>query len=233
MQNLMNSNAELSTKLAAVEFKLICSRSEVSSYSDRALKAEAKLAALENGLFSHKAATEFWRVWNEVGEPHKHGLYESTWMGFRAALECNGKIELAAISENKHLLEKLAMWQERAWKAENEVTELTQTNVKLVAEWAKSEAKLAAVEEERNAFEGSFNAATKQLAAANEEIVCLTTSMPLNERLLNQRTSLNKLQAKLAKVEPLPARWKTYGHTSDHVAKAYEILTNELEEALE
>jgi hypothetical protein len=40
----------------------------------------------------------------------------------------------------------LKRWQERAWKAENEVTELTQTNIKLVGKWEEAEAKLAAVE---------------------------------------------------------------------------------------
>ena len=36
---------------------------------------------------SHKAVDAFWKVWNEVGEPHKHGVYESTWMALRAAIE--------------------------------------------------------------------------------------------------------------------------------------------------
>ena len=39
--------------------------------------------------FGHKVAEEFWRVWNEVGEPHKHGFYESTWMALWAALEAS------------------------------------------------------------------------------------------------------------------------------------------------
>jgi len=34
----------------------------------------------------HECAEEFWRVWKEVGEPHKHGFYESTWMAIDAAL---------------------------------------------------------------------------------------------------------------------------------------------------
>ena len=39
-----------------------------------------------NHTNSHFAVDEFWRVWMEVGEPHKHGVYESTWMALNAAL---------------------------------------------------------------------------------------------------------------------------------------------------
>ena len=35
---------------------------------------------------SHKAVDAFWRVWYGIGEPHKHGVYESTWAAIRAAL---------------------------------------------------------------------------------------------------------------------------------------------------
>lgn len=50
----------------------------------------------ENGTaprlpLTHESVDAFWRVWNEVGEPHKHGVYESTWMAFRAAMESFGK----------------------------------------------------------------------------------------------------------------------------------------------
>jgi hypothetical protein len=51
----------------------------------------------------------------------------------------------------------------------------------------------------------------------------------------NTNCLINRLEAaeaKLAKVEKLPARWKTYGHTTEQVAMAYEILSNELREAL-
>ncbi len=41
----------------------------------------------EGRQFSHEAAEEFWRVWNENGETHKHGFYESTWMAIWAALK--------------------------------------------------------------------------------------------------------------------------------------------------
>ena len=37
-----------------------------------------------------------------------------------------------------------------------------------------------------------------QLADAQEIIVCLETDMPMAERLLNQRGTINKLEAKLA-----------------------------------
>ena len=38
-------------------------------------------------LFTHGGVDRFWRVWDEVGEPHIHGVYESTWMAFRRALD--------------------------------------------------------------------------------------------------------------------------------------------------
>ena len=65
-----------------------------------------RVATLENCLMSHEAVTEFWRVWTENGEPHKHGVYESTWMAFRAAFKSGGKIQLAAVTEVAKLKEK-------------------------------------------------------------------------------------------------------------------------------
>ena len=47
--------------------------------------------------FSHEAVDAFWKVWMEVGEPHKHGVYESTWMAFRAAMEAGGKDQRASV----------------------------------------------------------------------------------------------------------------------------------------
>jgi len=38
-------------------------------------------------LFTHGGVDRFWCVWDEVGEPHIHGVYESTWMAFRRALD--------------------------------------------------------------------------------------------------------------------------------------------------
>lgn len=35
----------------------------------------------------HESVDAFWKEWNRVGEPHKHGVYESTWMAFNAAVE--------------------------------------------------------------------------------------------------------------------------------------------------
>lgn len=60
------------------------------------LQAENKeLVKQIKSLHSHEAVTEFWRVWKEVGDPHKHGFYESTWMAFRAALLADGKCQIA------------------------------------------------------------------------------------------------------------------------------------------
>ena len=45
-------------------------------------------------FFTHEAVDAFWGVWEEIGKPHKHGVYESTWAAFRAALgaEATGHI---------------------------------------------------------------------------------------------------------------------------------------------
>ncbi len=53
---------------------------------------DIRLNISEPGDSCHEAADEFWRVWNEVGEPHKHGYYESTWMAINAALAKVGVI---------------------------------------------------------------------------------------------------------------------------------------------
>lgn len=45
--------------------------------------------------FSHESVDAFWKVWQEVGEPHKHGVYESTWMSFKAAMAAGGKDQRA------------------------------------------------------------------------------------------------------------------------------------------
>jgi hypothetical protein len=39
---------------------------------------------------SHKAADAFWKYWEENGETHKHGYYESTWGAINAALRMVG-----------------------------------------------------------------------------------------------------------------------------------------------
>lgn len=41
----------------------------------------------------HKAADAFWKYWNENGETHKHGYYESTWGAINQALRTVGVIE--------------------------------------------------------------------------------------------------------------------------------------------
>ena len=35
----------------------------------------------------HESVDAFWKEWERVGVPHKHGYYESTWMAFNAAYE--------------------------------------------------------------------------------------------------------------------------------------------------
>ena len=39
---------------------------------------------------SHEAADAFWKYWEENGETHKHGYYESTWGAINAALRVAG-----------------------------------------------------------------------------------------------------------------------------------------------
>jgi hypothetical protein len=40
----------------------------------------------------HKAADAFWKYWNENGETHKHGYYESTWGAINRALRTVGVV---------------------------------------------------------------------------------------------------------------------------------------------
>ena len=51
----------------------------------------------------HKPVDEFWRVWQEVGEPGKHGVYESTWLALDAALKAikEGEDQLAESVANR------------------------------------------------------------------------------------------------------------------------------------
>lgn len=41
----------------------------------------------------HKAADAFWAYWNENGETHRHGYYESTWGAINRALRTVGVVE--------------------------------------------------------------------------------------------------------------------------------------------
>lgn len=41
----------------------------------------------------HKAADAFWAYWNENGETHKRGYYESTWGAINQALRTVGVVE--------------------------------------------------------------------------------------------------------------------------------------------
>jgi len=54
-----------------------------------------ELEARVKSLFSHEAVNAFWEVWDKVGKPHKHGVYESTWMAFKAAFNAEGKCQIA------------------------------------------------------------------------------------------------------------------------------------------
>lgn len=38
---------------------------------------------------THEAADAFWKYWEENGETHKHGYYESTWGAINAALNAD------------------------------------------------------------------------------------------------------------------------------------------------
>lgn len=50
--------------------------------------------------FSHEAVDAFWKKWQEVGEPHIHGVYESTWMAFGEAMKAGGKDQRAETSND-------------------------------------------------------------------------------------------------------------------------------------
>ena len=63
-------------------------RENASKLTDPAAERAAVEALITEALpiSQHHVADEFWRAWNENGERHKHGFYESTWMSLRAAL---------------------------------------------------------------------------------------------------------------------------------------------------
>ena len=42
---------------------------------------------------AHEAADAFWKYWDENGETHKYGYYESTWGAINAALAVAGVID--------------------------------------------------------------------------------------------------------------------------------------------
>jgi len=47
-----------------------------------------KESSLSNNFpLSHEACDAFWQYWEENGETHKHGYYESTWGAIKAYLE--------------------------------------------------------------------------------------------------------------------------------------------------
>ena len=50
------------------------------------LRAIAEAAVSKTWPRTHETVDAFWRIWAENGESGKHGVYESTWMAFDAAL---------------------------------------------------------------------------------------------------------------------------------------------------
>jgi len=64
-----------------------------SANEQRLIDEIERLREREVRLFTHRGVDAFWKVWNEIGEPHIHGVYESTWAAFRRALEADdGKV---------------------------------------------------------------------------------------------------------------------------------------------
>lgn len=49
---------------------------------------------------SHFAAVAFWKYWNENGETHKRGYYESTWGAINCAIRIVGVVQHPAASES-------------------------------------------------------------------------------------------------------------------------------------
>ena len=64
------------------------------------------------------------------------------------------------------------------------------------------------------------NALKKQLEESQEVIVCLETEMPMSDRLLNQRSTINKLTEQLAAVRKLCE----CRHFGDKLVNASKIL---------
>jgi len=58
----------------------------IRELGDELFEKDKRIEELEGGPYTHEAVDAFWRVWNEIGRPHIHGVYESTWAAFRAAL---------------------------------------------------------------------------------------------------------------------------------------------------
>lgn len=51
---------------------------------------------------THEAVDAFWKSWEENGETHKHGYYESTWMAINAALQASEGIVFMDIEDKKN-----------------------------------------------------------------------------------------------------------------------------------
>ena len=84
------ARAKADLKRAAITIERL--RAEVERLKDQIAEdvifkaLRERIAELEGGPYTHEAVDAFWRVWNEIGRPHIHGVYESTWAAFRAAL---------------------------------------------------------------------------------------------------------------------------------------------------
>ena len=87
----------------------------------------------------HHVAKAFWDTWEENGETHKHGFYESTWMALRAAMDASG-----ITAENESLRSRLSGMEKDAeryrWLQQRRADGLGYTNdeVALITDWALS-----------------------------------------------------------------------------------------------
>ena len=71
-----------------------------------------------------------------------------------------------------------------------------------------------------------------QLAEAEEIIVCLETEMPMADRLLNQRSTINKLQAQVDALKPYLQHWQICDLQVVHEVKN-PVCTCGLQQALQ
>lgn len=70
----------------------------------------------------HEAADAFWKYWEENGETHKHGYYESTWGAINAALKLVGVTVSGVAQQNEDgtwteaVPLKLPWWDRALWR---------------------------------------------------------------------------------------------------------------------
>ena len=90
--------AAIESVLDAELYELPATYSEVCRYMRAAIAAYLAASGLAEERVvidnrhpdCHKAADAFWEYWNENGETHKRGYYESTWGAINAALRLVG-----------------------------------------------------------------------------------------------------------------------------------------------